>query len=367
MNNDLRSVINELYREFSPLNNVDRQLIGQQSPEDFQKLVQTKTQRLDIKKQQRVMDELFGWGPITDLLNKTDIFDIIIQGPDCIYYETPQGLTKHDDCFLSQRSFDNFVTLVTKEAKMLVNQRDPFGNGQVLSFRVHMVTPPISQQTILTLRRHQKKIFSLDNLTDQQFISSEELLFFKKLINERRNFLIVGPTGSGKTTFLNSLINESSDTDRLVIVEDTDEIYCEHPLACKLLSREICPESLKPIFMEDLVKQSLRMRPDRIVVGEIRGAEAKDLLQALATGHEGSMGTLHASSGKQALIRLEMLIQMGAPQWSLYSIRQLIQMSLEYLIVLKPDRLNKGVMEISRIASHEKFGLLLESMKPFRL
>ncbi len=187
-------------------------------------------------------------------------------------------------------------------------------------------------------------------------------LWFKKLLEDQFNFLIIGPTGSGKTTFLNSLIHEISQDQRLIIIEDTDEIQIQNPLSSKLLARELCPSSLTPVTMSDLVKQSLRMRPDRLVVGEVRSSEAKDLLQALATGHRGSMGTLHAQSAKQALLRLEMLIQMGAPQWSLHSIRQLIQMSLDYLIVLKDNRLQKGIMEVCKITSHEKFGLLLQKV-----
>lgn len=194
-------------------------------------------------------------------------------------------------------------------------------------------------------------------------MNQQQATCVEEILTSRKNFLIIGPTGSGKTSFLNTLINEVPSQQRLVVIEDTDEIRSHHPLVCKLLSRELCPVTLTPYYMEDLLKQALRMRPDRIIIGEVRGKEAKDLLQALATGHSGSLGTLHAESAQQALLRLEMLIQMGAPQWSLQSIRQLIQMSLDYLIVLKEDRQNKGIKEICKIGSLESFGLLLERLR----
>lgn len=362
MNQNLKDIIKSIFQDYSPLRDLDQQLLARDHSQGFKKLVQQKISHLTPIEQKRIESELFAWGPLTPLINQESIFDIIIQGPNTIYYEDHQGMRKHPDCFLSEISFNNFTERLMKSAQLLINQKDPFGNGKVDSFRVHMIRPPITQQTTLTLRRHRQKSFSLQDLTQQNFLNNESLEILKQIITTRKNFLIVGPTGSGKTTFLNSIIDSISNDQRLIIIEDTDEIKSTQPLACKLLSRETCPNSLNEVSMEDLVKQALRMRPDRIIVGEVRGQEAKDLLQALATGHSGSLGTLHAQSAKQALLRLEMLIQMGAPQWSLNSIRQLIQMSLGYLVVLNEGRYQKSIKEICRIGSHEKFGLLLEEV-----
>ena len=363
MSNNLSEVIESIYRDYQPLNNIGQQLFSQKNSDGFKTFVDTKTSHLSPQEKDRINNEIFDWGPLTCLKERDDIFDIIVQGPETIYYETNAGLTKHHDQFLSKRSFQNFIELVIKESGIVVNQKDPFANGKIESFRLHIVVSPICEDTVLTLRRHNNTIYSLDNLLESQFLSSKQEEWIRNIIDTKKNFLVIGPTGSGKTTFLNALIGEIKSAERLVIVEDTDEIKTNNPIAAKLLSREICPSTLTPITMEDLVKQSLRMRPDRLVIGEVRGQEAKDLLQALATGHTGSMGTLHAHSAKQALLRLEMLIQMGAPQWSLHSIRQLIQMSLDYLIVLNEDRQNKGIKEICKITSHESFGLLLENVE----
>ena len=263
------------------------------------------------------------------------------------------------DSFLSSISFKNFTEEIFKKSQIMVSQKTPFGNGKINPFRVHAVTSPITKSITLTLRRHRPTVISLSTMAEENFFSTPQKDFLYQIINNRKNFLVIGPTGSGKTTFLNSIIHSLHHFERVVIVEDTDELVINSPISSKLLSREVCPENLNKVTMEDLVKQSLRMRPDRIIVGEVRSSEAKDLLQALATGHSGSIGTLHAHSPQQAIYRLEMLIQMGAPQWNLQSIRRLIHMSLDYLIVLKDNRYKKGVEGIYKIASMEKFGLLL--------
>lgn len=363
MINKLKPLVEKIYQDYAPLNNLDKSLLQRNPEQSFRRFLEKHGKDLSEKEFKRLEDELFDWGPLVDLIDQDDIFDILIQGPDHIYVESSKGLSKWPDQFLSQRSFDNFKELLLKESKLLINQRDPFGNGKARGFRVHIVTPPISKQTTITLRKHRKYRLSFEKLFETGFCNPDEKELIQNILNSHKNFLVVGPTGSGKTTFLNSLIGELPEHERLVVIEDTDEIQSGNPLHAKLLAREICPETLKPVLMEDLVKQSLRMRPDRLVVGEVRGQEAKDLLQALATGHTGSMGTLHAHSARQALLRLEMLIQMGAPQWSLHSIRQLINMSLDYLIVLSNDRMNKGIKEISKIAGVEEFGILLEDQK----
>ena len=364
MNNKLKEVVKDIYQSYSPLNKSEAQLLYGNNGNDFKKLVEEKTKPLNKEEQIRVKNELFGFGPLAPLMEDEGIFDIMVQGSQSIFYENPKGMERLEDCFLTDHSFKNFCERVMKESQLLINKKDPFANGKIGDFRIHMIMPPITSQITITLRKHGTQIRPLDRLKKEAFMDHAQHLWFKKLLEDQCNFLVIGPTGSGKTTFLNSLIHEIHKDQRLIIIEDTDEIQVQNPLTSKLLARELCPGSLTPVSMSDLVKQSLRMRPDRLVIGEVRGSEAKDLLQALATGHRGSMGTLHAQSAKQALLRLEMLIQMGSPQWSLHSIRQLILMSLDYLIVLKDNRLQKGIKEICKITSQEKFGLLLQKIDP---
>ncbi len=357
-----QEIIQNIFSEYNPLENIEHKLFKQQRENEFSSFVNDKLDDLDKEIQTRIKAEIFHWGPITSLLEKEDLFDIIIQGPHNIFYETSTGMHRLDDYFLSDISFQNFIERLCHETKIVINQKTPFANGKFKNFRVHISTPPASQNVNITLRKHNTKTISLHQLMEQSFLNLKQKEWVSRIIREKKNFLVIGATGSGKTTFINSILNALPPTERVVITEDTDELINPNPISTKLLSREIGPETLDKFSMDELVKQCLRMRPDRIVVGEVRGVEAKDLLQALATGHSGSMGTLHAHSAQQALIRLEMLIQMGAPQWSLYSIRQLIRMSLDYLIVLNENRLNKGIKNVFQIGGLESFGLLLEEV-----
>jgi pilus assembly protein CpaF len=182
-------------------------------------------------------------------------------------------------------------------------------------------------------------------------------------VEQRKNFLIVGGTGTGKTSLINALLHTCSDNERALVIEDTAEIELPNLSSMKLLTRQDPQGILKPIDQGQLLCHALRLRPDRIVVGEIRGAEAKDLLMALATGHSGSFGSLHASDARQALIRLEMLIQMGAPQWSLSAVRRLIQLSLDYvLLVGKSANGERQFQGVFKICSLEETGFLIEKV-----
>ncbi len=363
MKQKLSTLIESIYDEYTPLNEIDRQLLNRNHEDNFKKLVDEKCHQLSEIEKKRIDSELFGWGPLVSLIDREDLFEIILQGPHKIHYEDSSGMKNLGDVFLCQRSFNQFIDRMIKRAGLLINQSQPFANGTLDGFRLHMVIPPIVDTPTLTLRKHRNLNLTWNNLLEQGFLNHSQSEILHQLIQNRANMIIVGPTGSGKTTFLNTLLSLVSPLERVICLEDTDELSREHPFLCKLLTREFCPDTLKRIDLTELLKQSLRMRPDRIVVGEVRGGEAKDLLQALSTGHSGSWGTLHAESGRQALLRLEMLIQMGAPQWNLHSIRQLIQMSLDYIVVLKGDRMSKGIQEISRIRSVESFGLLLEEVK----
>src|SRR5690606_28842673 len=213
----------------------------------------------------------------------------------------------------------------------------------------------------LSIRKHRSKQWTTDELVLNNSITEAQLRFVQIAIKERKNFLVVGATGTGKTTFLNCCLSLISQNERIIIIEDTPELLVPNSLSSKLLTRKDSQGLLTPIELTDLIKESLRMRPDRLVLGEVRGPEAKDLLLALSTGHEGSIGTLHAVSAQEALIRLEMLIQLGAPQWNLDAIRRLIYFSLDYIICLERDQTGRrSVNSIYKLSGLESFGFLIE-------
>ena len=183
------------------------------------------------------------------------------------------------------------------------------------------------------------------------------------LVEQKRNFLVVGTTGTGKTSILNACLKSLGSNERTVIIEDSRELTLSNSASLRLLTRDDPQKILPPIDQGDLVRHALRLRPDRLVIGEIRGPEAKDLLMALSTGHSGSFSTLHAATAAQALIRLEMLIQLGAPHWNLQAIRRLIFMSLQAIAVV--GRGQNGARQLQGIfilSSLEETGFLLERL-----
>jgi len=327
---------------------------------DLEKYLKSNFKNEPLEVQKRIINEFFNYGPLHSLLNNQNISEIIINGPGNIVYEESGQFIKHTDNFYSQKTLDNFIYKLNFETQTQINLHTPHLNTNWKGFRVHIVTPPISSPACITLRRHSHNKWNFENLIAGGWANEEQISLLKKQINDHKNILIVGPTGSGKTTILNCCLQSIAELDRCVIIEDTDELICPNISSTKLLTRMEHSTDLTAYTQADLLKQSLRMRPNRIIVGEIRGGEAKDYLMALSTGHEGGLCSLHANHPKQALLRLEMLIQMGAPQWSLKAIRQLIQLSLDLIVTVNIKNGKRFLQSIDRINSLEDSGFILE-------
>ncbi len=295
------------------------------------------TDQLDPINKQRILAEFNSCGPLESLIGDNDIIEIMLSGKGTIWVETKDRFYQLEDRFYSDLTFNNFIHRVCEEANVQTNFQMPFANGLWRGFRVHLASPPVAAKHTLTLRKVRSDAFSLEDLQQKGWCTREQLAQIQTLVAEKKNCLVVGNTGSGKTTLLNALVHEAA-TDRCIFIEDTPELLCANSASVKLLTRFDSQGILPEITQSDLVKQSLRMRPDRLIIGETRGAEAKDLLMALATGHKGSMTSLHAFTPSEALLRLEMLIQMGAPQWSLEAIRRLIQLTIDCLIITRREK-----------------------------
>lgn len=301
--------------------------------------------------------------PLKDLLQRSDITEVIINGHQNICFESQGKLHPHAYGFPSPRSFDRFLQKIFEEAQIKVDLEHPFVSFTWKEFRGHVALSPLSPSgTLLTFRRLKSESpFTLEQMLQMNSLTTDQLRILKEGIQSKKNILVVGGTGSGKTTLLSGCLREASSTDRFVILEDTSEIQIPNSMSAKLLTREASP-SLPKFDLGDLLRQSLRMRPDRLVVGEVRGGEAKDLLMALSTGHQGSFATLHASSPQEALLRLEMLIQMGAPHWSLESIKKLISLTMDWIVVLKKEKGQRKLDGIHHITSLESVGFLLQKL-----
>lgn len=327
-----------------------------------EQIVLQRTQFMSDSIKNRIHNELNSWGPLCEPMADERITEIIVNGPSSIWIEYEGKLAKHNDFFFSDLSFRNCVDRICQKAKTHITTDFPCADGRFLDFRLSIIGSDLTQSSVhFSLRRHPKNPWTFSKLAEKDWCNESQVSFLKALIEKRKNFLVVGPTGSGKTSVLNSFLNLLPDNERVVVIEDTSEIALSNKASMKLLTREDPQGVLPSIDQAQLVKRTLRLRPDRIVMGEVRGSEAKDFLMSLATGHAGSFGTLHAQDAAQALIRLEMLIQMGAPQWSLTAIRRLIQLSLDYVIV--SDRDSMGARRFKgayRLCSLEENGILLE-------
>jgi pilus assembly protein CpaF len=309
----------------------------------------------------RLESEFFADGPLTELLADPDIQEILVNGPSEIWFEKSGALHALPDRFLSETTFKNFIDRLCSEAQLKIDLAQPFVDGRWRGFRVHLGCAPLTHcQFHLSLRRLPENPWTLASLRAADWCTDAQLRGLKDLLTARSNILFIGPTGCGKTTVLGACLKELPVNERVVILEDTDELPRPNLASTKMLTRTISSTSLPEVSLTDLVRQSLRMRPQRLVMGEVRGGEAKDLLLALATGHSGSLGTLHASEARQALIRLEMLVQLGAPQWNTQAIRQLIQLSVEALVVCGFEGGRRRLHGLFKVAALESCGFLLD-------
>jgi pilus assembly protein CpaF len=335
-----------------------------QNSDKFRKTIEDSLKTEESSVRDRIMAEYFSWGPLDELFAAEDVSEILVNGPGAIWFERQGQLWPFADQFLSGTTFINCFHRICEAAHCQSTVEHPASSGQFLDFRLTVIRQELTDgEHHLSFRRHPKNPWTLEKLAEAEWAGAADVALLRQLMGRRHNFLIVGGTGSGKTSLINALLNTIAANERAVVIEDTPEIELPNPSSMKLLTRHDTQGILKPVDQGQLLTHSLRLRPDRLVLGEIRGGEAKDLLMALATGHSGSFGSLHANDARQALIRLEMLIQIGAPQWNLSAVRRLIQLSLEYILVVGKDAAGKRKFQGAyKICSLEENGFLIEKV-----
>lgn len=365
---DMYSLAHDLQKQIEaiPLQDLGYETIEsrQSRSEQIHQLLQKQTEKLSLALQDRLREEFTGAGPLAELFADENICEILVLSKDEIWFEKNGDLHRHPDTFTSLLTFQNFVHRLCQELGKELTKDRPTIDGQLRQFRIHIIDSELTQSSVqISFRRQNTVAWTFSALADLGWAEPEQISIIRSWITERKNFLVVGPTGSGKTSVLNACLQELKFNERIVVIEDTKEVHLSNSVSSRLLARQDSHGGLKEISMSDLLKQSLRMRPDRLVIGEVRGGEAKDLLLALSTGHGGSMGTLHASNPHQALIRLEMLIQMGAPHWSLSAIRKLISVSLDGIIIVGKDHEGKRkLLGLYALTSLEDTGFLTEKI-----
>lgn len=253
--------------------------------------------------------ELTGLGVLEPLVRLPGVTDILVNGPDQVWIDDGQGLRQTQVRFADEGSVRRLAQRLASTAGRRLDDSSPYVDARLAQgIRLHAILPPISPHgTCVSLRVPRRRVFSLADLVTTGMLPAEGHDIVLDLIQRRCAFLVSGGTGTGKTTILNTLLSEVGTDERLVIVEDSAELQPEHPHVVRLEARPANSEGSGEITMRDLVRQALRMRPDRVVVGEVRGAEVVDLLAALNTGHEGGCATLHANSAADVPARLESL------------------------------------------------------------
>lgn len=263
-----------------------------------------------------------GAGPLESLLATPGVTDVLVNGPDEVYLDCGRGLERSPLTFPDDESVRRLAQRLAAQGGRRLDDASPFVDVRLTDgTRFHAVLAPIARPgTLLSLRIPARHTFSLDELLASGTLTSLGVDCLVQLVDSRAAFLITGGTGSGKTTLLAALLSIVDDSERLVIVEDATELRPHHQHAVGLESRQPNIEGAGAIGLRDLVRQALRMRPDRLIVGEVRGAEVVDLLAALNTGHEGGCGTLHANSAADVPARIEALgVAAGLPRDAVHS------------------------------------------------
>ncbi len=328
--------------------------------ERFQCLVDSETIHESDSVKSRMKSEISGLGPIDQLLTDPEITEILVNNYQEIYYEKNGRLFISEDYFYSESSYSAALDRLSQKCGTYLNREKPFVEAQYGRMRVTIIFNELSRgSNLLSIRLQPDSSWTLDGLRKNNWCSSQQFAMIEQIFKQKKNFLVIGGTGSGKTSFLQALLNQLSTTERAVIIEDTQELRLTDSASVSLLTRQDPSASVGDITMDDLLKRALRLRPDRLVIGEIRGPEAKSLMMAMATGHDGSFGSLHARTAEEALIRLEMLIQMGAPQWNLQSIRKLIAMTIQNIIVVEKKEGQRRLQGIYQISSAEESGVTM--------
>jgi len=320
--------------------------------------------------QAELADDVLGYGPLERLLADDTVSEIMVNGPKRIWVERSGRLfeTTHqfDDDSHLRRIINKMVAQIGRridESSPMVDARLPDGS------RVNAVIPPLSLTgPLVTIRKFQQHRFSLDELTRVGTLSPETVDFLQRCVEAELNILISGGTGTGKTTLLNALSAAVPNADRIVTIEDAAELQLAQDHVLRMEARPKNIEGEGEITIRDLVRNSLRMRPDRIIVGEVRGAEALDMLQAMNTGHEGSLCTVHSNSPRDALSRIETMVLMAGFELPLRAIRGQICSALDMIIHL--DRLEDGsrrVTSITEVQRMESEVITLQEIYRFKI
>lgn len=300
----------------------------------------SKTEYISMQEKRRLRKEIFNsirrLDILQELIEDSDITEIMVNGPENIFIEKRGVIYPYDRCFESKQKLEDVVQQIVSHSNRIINEACPIVDSRLPDgSRVNIVLPPVSMEgPIITIRKFPEKPITMERLIELESISVEVAEFLRQLVIAGYNIFISGGTGSGKTTFLNVLSNYIPSDERIITIEDSAELQIRNiSNLVRLEVRNANSEGSNQITIRDLIKTSLRMRPDRIVIGEVRGEETIDMLQALNTGHDGSLSTGHANSPMDMLSRLESLVLLGA-EIPLLAARKQIASAIDIIVHL---------------------------------
>ena len=316
-------------------------------------IIQIKNVVMSIAEQEELLEDIcndvLGYGPLEPLLARDDIADIMVNGASTTFIEVGGKVQKTGVRFADNQQLMNICQRIVSQVGRRVDESSPICDARLPDgSRVNVIAPPLAiDGPALTIRKFKKDRLKLEQLVKFGSITPQAKVVLEVIGRVRCNIIISGGTGSGKTTLLNCMTGSIDMDERIITCEDSAELQLQQPHVVRLETRPPNIEGEGEIKMRDLIKNCLRMRPERIIVGEVRGPEAFDLLQAMNTGHDGSMGTLHANSPREALSRLESMIMMGGYALPIKTIREMICGSVD--VIVQASRLRDGSRKITHI------------------
>jgi pilus assembly protein CpaF len=297
-----------------------------------------------------VVDDMMGFGPLERLLADDDVSDILVNGPQKVYVERAGQLELTDVSFRDDQHVMNIASRIVSQAGRRVDESTPLVDTRLADgSRINVTIPPLAVDgPTITIRKFPKDELTLADLTSRNTLSPQMAELLRIAAHLRLNILFSGGTGAGKTTMLNAASREIPANERIVTIEDAAELRLQQPHVVRLETRPPTIEGTGEVSMRHLFRNALRMRPDRIIIGEVRGDEALDMLQAMNTGHDGSMSTVHANSPREALTRMENLIAMSGVPLSADFVRDQLKDALHLIVQI--SRMHDGVRRVTSIA-----------------
>jgi pilus assembly protein CpaF len=372
-NSNLNNFINKRKKELEELANdalnrvIDNTNINTQNADAFQKknvledifqvinilLAENKT-HLSLGEKQKtayyVMDEIFGYGPITTLLNDPTVSEIMVNGPDSVYVEKLGKIEKTEHTFRDNLHVMHIIEKIIAALGRRVDESSPMVDARLPDgSRVNIIIPPLALKgPTITIRKFAVDPYTLEDLISFGTLNQDMAKLLKSCVRGKINIIVAGGTGSGKTTLLNVISGFIPHSERIVTIEDAAELQLQQEHVVTLESRPANIEGKGRVTIRDLVVNSLRMRPDRIIVGEVRSGEALDMLQAMNTGHDGSITTVHANNPRDTLSRIETMVMMSGLELPSRAIREQISSAIN--VIIQVSRLSDGTRKIINIS-----------------